>query len=107
VVKDGFVYFTSGNSVVSCPVTSTCAFPRTIGSSSAPFGLASDGSDVYWLDANIAQVYRCPVTGCVGSAEIFADQSSFDPAGEIGANVALDGEYAYWADPVYVYRKHK
>jgi hypothetical protein len=107
VVADGFAYYTSGNAIVSCPVTSTCAFPRTIGSSSAPMGLASDGSYVYWLDENIAQLYRCPVTGCVGSAEVFADQSSFDPAGEIGANVALDGEYVYWADPVSVYRKHK
>jgi hypothetical protein len=107
VVADGFAYYTSGNAVVSCPVTSACVNPRTIGSSSAPFGMASDGSDVYWLDENIAQVYRCPITGCVGSAEVFADQSSFDPAGEIGANVALDGEYVYWADPVSVYRKHK
>jgi len=107
VIKDGFAYYTSGNAVVSCPVTSTCAFPQTIGTSSAPFGLASDGSNVYWLDVNIAKVYVCPVTGCVGGAEVFADQTSFDPAGEIGANVALDGEYAYWADPVAVYRKHK
>ncbi len=107
IVADGFAYYTSGNAIVSCPVSSACVNPRTIGSSSAPFGLASDGSDVYWLDENIAQVYRCPITGCVGSAEVFADQSSFDPAGEIGANVALDGEYAYWADPVSVYRKHK
>jgi hypothetical protein len=107
VVKDGFVYYTSGNAVISCPVTSKCEFPRTVGSSSAPIGIASDGSDVYWLDANIARVYRCPVTGCVGSAEVFADQTSFDPAGEVGANVALDGEYAYWADPTSVYRKHK
>lgn len=107
VVKDGFAYFVSGNAIVSCPVTSTCAFPHTIGSSSAPFGLATDGSDVYWLDENIAQLYRCPVVGCTGSAEVFADQTAFDPSGEIGANVALDGEYVYWADPVSVYRKHK
>jgi hypothetical protein len=107
VVVDGFAYYTSGNSIVSCPVGSPCGFPRTIGSSSAPFGLASDGSDVYWLDADIAKVYRCSIVGCVGSAEVFADQSSFDPAGEIGTNVALDGEYVYWADPVSVYRKHK
>jgi len=107
VVVDGFAYYTSGNSIVSCPVTSACAYPRTIGASSAPFGLASDGTDVYWLDVDIAKVYRCPVVGCVGSAEVFADQSSFDPAGEVGTNVALDGEYAYWADPVAVYRKHK
>jgi hypothetical protein len=107
VVADGFAYYTSGNAIVSCPVTSPCVNPRTLGSSSAPFGMATDGSDVYWLDENIAQVYRCPITGCVGSAEVFADQSSFDPAGEIGTNVALDGEYVYWADPVSVYRKHK
>jgi hypothetical protein len=106
-VADGFAYYTSGNSIVSCPVTSTCAFPRTLGSSSAPFGLASDGSYVYWLDVEIAKVYRCSVVGCVGSAEVFADQSSFDPAGEVGSNVALDGEYVYWADAVSVYRKHK
>ena len=107
VVADGFAYYTSGNSIVSCPVTSPCAFPRTIGSSSAPFGLASDGSNVYWLDVDIAKVYRCSIVGCVGSAEVFADQSSFDPAGEVGSNVALDGEYVYWADAVNVYRKHK
>ncbi|HEY6463652.1 MAG TPA: hypothetical protein VIY73_25965, partial [Polyangiaceae bacterium] len=108
VVKDGFVYFTSGNSVVSCPTGSACAFPHTIGSSYSPFGLATDGSYVYWLDDLIAQVFRCPVTGCVGSAEIFADQSkSGDPGGEIGTNVALDGEYVYWADPESVYRKHQ
>ncbi len=107
IVADGFAYYTSGNSIVSCPVSSTCAFPHTIGSSYSPFGLASDGSYVYWLDDLIAQVFRCPVTGCVGSAEVFADQSSFDPAGETGANVALDGEYVYWADPISVYRKHK
>jgi hypothetical protein len=106
-VKDGFAYFVSGNSIVSCPVTSACQFPRTIGSSSAPFGVATDGNDVYWLDEDIAKVYRCPVVGCVGGAEVFADQSSFDPSGEIGTNVALDGEYAYWADAVAVYRKHK
>jgi hypothetical protein len=106
-VKDGSAYFTSGNAIVSCPVTSTCAVPHTIGSSNAPFGIASDGNDVYWLDEFLAQVYRCPVTGCVGSAEVFADQTSFDPAGEIGTNVALDGEFVYWADPVSVYRKHK
>jgi hypothetical protein len=107
IVADGFAYYTSGNSIVSCPTTSTCAFPHTVGSSYQPFGLASDGSYVYWLDELIAQVFRCPVTGCVGSAEVFADQSSFDPAGEVGANVALDGEYVYWADPISVYRKHK
>jgi hypothetical protein len=106
-VIDGFAYFTSGNSVASCPVTSPCTQPFTIGSSNGPFGVASDGSHVYWLDEYLAVVYRCPVTGCVGSAEVFADQSSFDPGGEIGTNVALDGEYAYWADAVGVYRKHK
>jgi hypothetical protein len=107
VVKDGFVYYVSGNSIVSCPVTSACTFPRTIGSSTAPFGLASDGNDVYWLDIDVARVYRCPIVGCVGSAEVFAGQSSFDPSGEVGTNVALDGEYAYWGDAVSVYRKHK
>jgi hypothetical protein len=107
VVKNGFVYFTSGNSIVSCPVTSACAFPHTIGSSYVPFGLGTDGVDIYWLDDEIAQVFRCPVTGCIGSAEVFADQTAIDPSGEIGANVVTDGEYAYWADAMSVYRKHK
>ena len=107
VVKNGFVYFTSGNSIVSCPVTSTCAFPHTLGSSYSPFGLGTDGVDIYWLDDEIAQVFRCPVTGCVGSAEVFADQTSIDPSGETGANVTTDGEYAYWADATSVFRKHK
>jgi hypothetical protein len=107
VVKNGFVYFASNNAVISCPVTSTCAFPHTVGSSNLPFGLGTDGVDVYWLDDLIAYVYRCPVNGCIGSAEVFADQTSLDPSGETGANVVLDGEYAYWADATNVYRKHK
>ena len=106
-VKDGFAYFTNDNAVISCPTTSTCAFPQTVGSTFVPFGLASDGADVYWLDENIADVYRCPVTGCVGSAVVFADTTAVDPAGEIGANVALDGEYVYWADAASIFRKAK
>jgi hypothetical protein len=106
-VKNGFAYFASNNAVISCPVTSACAFPHTVGSSNLPFGLGTDGVDVYWLDDLIAYVYRCPVTGCIGSAEVFADQTSVDPSGETGANVVLDGEYAYWVDATNVYRKHK
>ena len=107
IVKNGFAYFTNSNSIVSCPVTSPCAIPLTVGSSYAPFGLGTDGVDLYWLDEEVAMVYRCPINGCIGSAEVFVDQTSIDPAGEIGANVVLDGEFAYWADAASVYRKHK
>jgi hypothetical protein len=106
-VKDGFAYYTNSNSVVSCPVTSSCTSPRTVGSSFQPMGVGSDGADVYWLDGEIANVYRCPVTGCVGGAEVFANQTDIDPSGEVGGNVALDGEYAYWVDATTLYRKHK
>jgi hypothetical protein len=43
------------------------------------------------------------VTGCTGSAERFAEGQLSQP----GANVALDGEYAYWTVPSQVLRRHK
>jgi hypothetical protein len=104
VVKNGFVYFTSGNAVISCPTTSTCAIPQTVGSSFEPYGLGTDGLDVYWLDNINPGVYRCPVDGCGGGAAMFATTGNFS---QPGANVALDGEYAYWTDAQGVYRKHK
>lgn len=103
VVKNGFVYFTSNNAVVSCPTTEACAHPHTIGASDDPYGLGTDGVDLYWLDDIDAVVYRCPVTGCNVGAEHFADGQLSQP----GANVALDGEYAYWTVPEAVLRKHK
>jgi hypothetical protein len=102
VVKNGMAYFTSGNAVVSCPVGG-CATPHTIGSSDDPYGLGTDGVDVYWLDDIDEVVYRCPVTGCSGGPTHFADGQLSQP----GANVALDGEYAYWTTPPQVLRKHK
>lgn len=103
VVKNGVAYFTSGNAVVSCPVGQGCTTPFTIGSSSQPYGLGTDGVDVYWLDGLDPYVYRCPVSGCTGSAAQFASSMYSQP----GANVALDGEYAYWTVPAQVLRKHK
>lgn len=101
-VLNGVAYFTSGNAVVSCPVGG-CATPHTIGASDDPYGIGSDGTDVYWLDDIDQVVYRCPVSGCNGGAEKFATGQLSQP----GANVALDGEYAYWTVPDQVLRKHK
>ncbi len=102
VVKDGFAYFTSGNAIVSCPVGG-CTAPHTIGASDDPYGLGTDGTNVYWLDDIDEVVYRCPVTGCSGGATRFAEQQLTQP----GGNVALDGEYAYWTLPDQVLRKPK
>ena len=99
----GFIYFINDNAVVSCPTGGSCPSPHTIGSSTDPYGLATDGVDVYWLDDDEEVVYRCPVTGCSGGPEHFADGQLTAP----GANIAVDGEYAYWAVPEQVLRKHK
>jgi hypothetical protein len=101
-VKNGVMYFTSGNAVVSCPVTG-CATPHTIGASNDPYGIGADGVEVYWLDDIDQVVYRCPVSGCNAGPERFATGQLSQP----GANVALDGEYAYWTLPDQVLRKHK
>jgi hypothetical protein len=101
-VKNGVAYFTSGNAVVSCPVTG-CTTPHTIGASDDPYGIGTDGVDVYWLDDLDEVVFRCPVSGCNAGPEHFAEGQLSQP----GANVALDGEYAYWTVPEQVLRKHK
>jgi hypothetical protein len=102
-VLNGVAYFTSGNAVVSCPVGGGCTTPHTIGASDDPYGIGSDGVDVYWLDDLDQVVFRCPVSGCNAGAEHFATGQLSQP----GANVALDGEYAYWTVPDQVVRKHK
>ena len=99
----GFIYFINDNAVVSCPTGGSCVSPHTIGSSTDPSGLGTDCVDVYWLDDDEEVVYRCPVTGCSGGPEHFADHQLTAP----GANIAVDGEYAYWAVPEQVLRKHK
>jgi hypothetical protein len=101
-VLNGVAYFTSGNAVVSCPVKG-CSAVFTIGASNDPYGIGTDGVDVYWLDDIDQVVYRCPVTGCNAGPEQFATGQLSQP----GANVALDGEYAYWTVPDQVIRKHK
>ncbi len=102
VVKNGTAYFTVGNSVVSCPA-SGCTTPHTIGASDDPYGLATDGVSIYWIDDIDEAIYSCPVTGCSGSASHFATNQLV----EQGANIAVDGEYVYWTNGAQVVRQHK
>jgi hypothetical protein len=77
--------------------------------------VAADGTNVYWTDRVAGLVVRCAIDGCAlaptpiatSQVRVVADQSAVSPGGEAGANVALDGEYAYWADATSVYRKRK
>jgi hypothetical protein len=101
-VKAGTAYFTIGNAVDSCPVTG-CTSLHTIGSSSEPYGMGTDGVDIYWLDGEDDVVYRCPALGCSGGPTHFADNQ---PSAS-GATVALDADYVYWTATTQVLRKHR
>ena len=101
-VAAGVAYMAVGNAVVSCPVTG-CTTPRTIGSSSEPFGIGADATEVYWLDSTDGVVYACPALGCSGGPTHFADEQTGAP----GANVVLDSDYAYWTATTQVLRKHR
>jgi hypothetical protein len=88
--------------VVSC-AAATCVSPTTIGSSTQPWSLATDGVDIYWRDTVEQKVFRCAVGGCSGGAEVIAKGQP----GLQGTNIALDGEYVYWSNAAQVLRRHK
>jgi hypothetical protein len=100
---DGQLYFVNGAAVVKCPAATTSCNPTTIGQTFDPLGVATDGTDVYWLDSDSSFVYRCPVTGCGLEPEQFAVTAQV----QFNANIVLDGEYVYWTDSQSVLRKHK
>lgn len=87
--------------VVKCALGGCAQAPLTIGSSSAPSHLVSDGAHVYWRDDLLDQICRCPVTGCASDREILAtDQRGM---GEL----AFDAEYVYWTTAKAVQRLRK
>jgi len=103
VAWGGDLFFVNNNAVVTCPASVTSCNPFTVGATSAPTGLASDGAFVYWLDQEENGVFRCPVLGCQEGVQMFAtSQESAE-----GAAIALDDDYVYWTDTTQVLRKHK
>jgi hypothetical protein len=90
-----FVYITDSNPigygmVLQCPKTGCADQPVVLASGlDAPFGVVSDGVDVYWMEDN--QVRRCAVAGCDNAPTTVA-------AGDRLTALALDERYVYVAD---------
>ena len=90
------VYFASiaNNSVSRVPKTGGTVQPIA---SSPDVDIAKrvavDATHVYWANADCCSesIARCPITGCVGAAQVIASV-------EEGFGLALDGTFVYWAD---------
>lgn len=104
-VHAGVAYWIDGqtNTLVRCPASGCAGTPITIGSSPTPAHPISDGVDVYWRDDLLDAIYRCPVAGCMPGPEVVATNQR----GQLGGQIALDGQYVYWTTTSGVYRVRK
>jgi hypothetical protein len=99
------LYFADDTDVDVCAQSPSSCTPDRIGDTDAPFGLAVDGTYLYWLDDIVTGVYRCPAngSGCQGGGELFASSDE----GSENATIALDDEYVYWTALTQLLRQHK
>jgi hypothetical protein len=74
--------------------------PVVVGLSRNPFFVATDGTNVYWIDVGELQtpsddaILECPVTGCKASPTVLADNQNL-PGG-----IAARNGYVYWVNSV-------
>jgi hypothetical protein len=94
--------FQRDGEILACAKTGCAGNPRLVATSAlGPSSLATDGSDVYWieLDAPMSQLgsgpyalRRCPVAGCAGPPTTLV--SGLDGGGD----VAVDDTHIYWTE---------
>lgn len=87
-----YLYWTDsqGGAVMRWPLAGGSV--TTFASTGAPYGIASDGTNVYWGSAAYpGTIYRCPVSGCGTPVAVATSQTA--PQG-----VAVDSQYVYWAN---------
>jgi hypothetical protein len=83
----------------SCAIGGCSGSPTLLSAADIPYGVAVDGSYVYWVDYDDGSAHRVPKGG--GSAAVLYDGGSYDDAGdsysELGQCV-VDGPYLYFMD---------
>ena len=94
VVAGGHVYWTSRNTIYSCPTEGCDPKPLTVTQDPAlqppPF---AHGEYVYW--SSDFDIYRCRAVGCSGAPDVVASNS-------LAQALAFDEARAYWSDGVRV-----
>ena len=63
--------------IVSRMTASGCSRPTAVAPGSGSFGVAVDGTDIYWGDKAGGRVLRCPLAGCSGSPTVIATGQTF------------------------------
>jgi hypothetical protein len=89
-LDDDAVYWTNGESVVSCPKTGCGCAPQAVLTFDAPMEIAVHGSTVFFTDLSLTNVGSCPVTGCGTTPTILATR----PVGPDG--IVTDDASVYW-----------
>lgn len=103
-VRGSTAYWVSASdTIVAADITMPAVPAQTVGTSSSPEQPLVDGQHLYFRDGISADILRCPISGCAGGNEIFAE----DQRGQSGANLAADGAYVYWTAGSKVLRVHK
>jgi hypothetical protein len=111
VAGDEVVWSTGSNKkIFAAPIASQNGNQRLVGSAEANgfknvYGIASDGTYVYFTDFELADIGRMPLAG--GSAELVVQGKPTDVYSNPGGvpKIAVGGGYLYWAaPPTGVYR---
>ena len=99
IVAGGFVYFTDGEATVfSCPTTASGASASVfVSDSGGPFGLASDGTDLYWTDHTYLALSGSIMSCALGATCATSGSIVLSDADNAPAAIAVTATHIYWA----------
>ena len=105
-----YIIYCPPDEVRTCRIENGCSYctcsaptppaPQTLATGNYPTGVATDGTNVYWLadtewnlsdDTGSWILSTCPVSGCNGAPKTLASGG-----GQQSENVAVDGSNVYW-----------
>jgi hypothetical protein len=104
VVTDGYVYFTTGydpNSIYQC-LASGGGTPTVYATDAAPYGLATDGANLYWTnDLGDGTVATCAVgASCTSARTVASDQ-------DYPQSIAVNASSVFWSTSTAIYSAKK
>lgn len=99
----GQVFWGNDGTIATCPVTGCTGPQKVFAVADLPTSPVSDGTNVYFRDAQSYRILRCPSSGCFPGPDVLATMQL--PSSK--SNVAVDDLYVYWGSDGAVRRVPK